>query len=53
MNPEAKFIKQKSKGRYFYFRGDRKTRKANFRQIEHLVKPYPKREGEGNGEQVH
>ena len=44
MNPEAKFIKQKSKGKYFYFRGDRKTRKVNFEQIKHLVKPYPKRE---------
>ena len=41
--PAAKFIKQKSKDRYFYFRGDKRTRKKNRRAIEHLIKPYPKR----------
>ncbi|MEE0897857.1 MAG: hypothetical protein U0L88_09565 [Acutalibacteraceae bacterium] len=42
-HPDAKFIKQKSKGRYFYFRGTKKERKENYKKIEHLVKPYPKR----------
>lgn len=41
--PDAKFIKQKSKDRYFYFRGDKRTRKKNRKAIEHLIKPYPKR----------
>lgn len=44
IHPNAKFVKQKSKGRYFYFRGDRKTRKQNCNQIKALIKPYPKRE---------
>lgn len=42
-HPDAKFIKQKSKGRYFYFRGTKKERKEEYRKIKHLVKPYPKR----------
>lgn len=41
--PDAKFIKQKSKDRYFYFRGDKKTKRKNLKAIEHLIKPYPKR----------
>lgn len=41
--PEARFVRQKSKGRYFYFRGDKRTKRDNFKQIKHLVKPYPKR----------
>lgn len=44
MCPTAKFIKQKSKGRYFYFRGSKKTRRANRQSIQHLIKPYPKRD---------
>lgn len=43
MYPNAKFIKQKSKDRYFYFRGDKRTRRRNRAAIEHLIKPYPKR----------
>lgn len=41
--PTAKFIKQKAKDRYFYFRGDKRTRKKNRNAIKHLIKPYPKR----------
>lgn len=43
--PNAKFVEQKSKGRYFYFRGDRKAKKANYNAIKHLIQPYPKRGG--------
>lgn len=42
--PNAQFIKQKSKDRYFYFRGSKKTKKKNMSKIEHLIKPYPKRD---------
>lgn len=38
--PEAKFIPQKSKGRYFLFR---KNKKVHYESIKHLIKPYPKR----------
>ena len=41
--PNAKFIKQKSKSRYFYFKCDRRQRKAYLRAIQDLIKPYPKR----------
>ena len=41
--PDAKFIKQKSKERYFYFRGDKRTRKRNRAAIASMIKPYPKR----------
>lgn len=41
--PNAQFVKQKSKGRYFYFRGDKRTRRKNFNQIKSLIEPYPKR----------
>lgn len=43
LHPEARFVEQKSKDRYFCFRGDRKTRRANMAAIADLVKPYPKR----------
>lgn len=43
IHPDAKFIKQKSKDRYFYFRGSKTTRRKNRKAIEHLIKPYPKR----------
>lgn len=42
--PDAKKVKQNSKGRYFFFRGSRKERKYHKSKIEHLIKPYPKRE---------
>ena len=44
LHPEAKFVKQKSKGRYFYFRGNKKTRRKHTDAIRDLLKPYPKRE---------
>ncbi len=39
--PNAKFVKQKSKHRYFYFVGKRKH--VLYTNIKHLIKPYPKR----------
>lgn len=47
IHPDAKFITQKSKSRYFYFRCDRKTKRQYMKAVEHLIKPYPKR-GESN-----
>tara|TARA_R110000868_G_scaffold203969_8_gene451960 strand:+ start:128 stop:1624 length:1497 start_codon:yes stop_codon:yes gene_type:complete len=41
--PEAKFIKQKAKSRYFYFLGSKKERKLNRLTISSQIKPYPKR----------
>jgi hypothetical protein len=41
---DAKFIKQKSKERYFLFRGKDKERHLD--SISHLIKPYPKRKNE-------
>ena len=43
MYPDAKFIKQKAKDRYFYFRGSKGAKRKNRKAIEHLIKPYPKR----------
>lgn len=43
IHPNAKFIKQKSKGRYFYFRCNKKAKRQYMKAIEHLIKPYPKR----------
>lgn len=45
--PNARFVKQKSKGRYFYFRGDKKQRRESYKSIEHLVTEYPKRKAGG------
>lgn len=41
--PDAKKVKQNSKGRYFAFRGTKKEIKQNRAAISHLIKPYPKR----------
>lgn len=41
--PSARFVQQQSKGRYFYFRGDKRTRRDNKRKIADIIKPYPKR----------
>lgn len=41
--PQAKKIKQHSKGRYFCFRGSKSAKKKHLQAIAHLVKPYPKR----------
>ena len=43
--PNVQIVKQKSKARYFYFRGDKRRKRELRKQIEHLIKPYPKREG--------
>ena len=45
IRPDAQFIEQKAKDRYFYFRGDKKTRRQNKAAIQDLIKPYPKRGG--------
>lgn len=44
VHPDAKFITQKSKARYFYFRGDKRERRDNRRKVQDMIKPYPKRE---------
>lgn len=41
--PNAEFVKQKSKCRYFAFRGSKKAQKQHLKAIESLIKPYPKR----------
>lgn len=42
--PNVQIIKQKSKSRYFYFRGDKRTKKQLRSSISNLIKPYPKRQ---------
>jgi len=42
-HPDAKFIKQKSKHRYFLFRGNSNTKKKHKKAIDFIIKPYPKR----------
>lgn len=42
-HPNVVKVKQNSKHRYFYFRGNKYQKKANLAAIGHLVKPYPKR----------
>lgn len=42
-HPDAVFIKQKSKHRYFYFNCDKRKSKTHKKAIGHLIKPYPKR----------
>lgn len=44
--PNAKLVEQLSKERYFYFRGTKNDTKHLKKKIEHLIKPYPKRDGE-------
>lgn len=41
--PNAKFIPQHSKDRYFLFRGSKTNKKHLKKSIEHLIKEYPKR----------
>lgn len=43
-NRKVEKVKQNSKHRYFLFRGSAKTRAYLKSKIEHLIKPYPKRE---------
>jgi hypothetical protein len=40
---DVKKVKQNSKHRYFYFVGNKAECKYHKKQIEHLIKPYPKR----------
>lgn len=40
---QVKKVKQNSKHRYFLFRGSKSDQKYHKKQIEHLIKPYPKR----------
>ena len=42
-HPDVKKIKQNSKGRYFCFRGSKKTKEKHRETLSHLIKPYPKR----------
>tara|TARA_Y100000768_G_scaffold256517_1_gene195018 strand:- start:344 stop:1093 length:750 start_codon:yes stop_codon:yes gene_type:complete len=41
--PNAEFIPQASKRRYFYFLGNKTEKKYYKKQIENQIKPYPKR----------
>ena len=41
--PDAKFVKQKAKSRYFYFLGDKRERLLNRSKLTDQIKPYPKR----------
>lgn len=41
--PNLKVIRQKSKGRYFYFRGDKREVRDLRKSILHLIRAYPKR----------
>jgi uncharacterized membrane-anchored protein len=43
--PQAEFVTQYNKHRYFYFRGSKSNKKYLKSQIEDLIKPYPKRDG--------
>jgi len=41
--PDAKKVEQRSKHRYFLFRGTKSEKRYYKSKIEHLIKPYPKR----------
>jgi len=43
MFPDAVFVPQYNKHRYFYYRGSKSNRKFLKKQIAHMIKPYPKR----------
>jgi hypothetical protein len=45
-NREVFKVKQNSKHRYFLFKGSKKAQRYLKSKIEHLIKPYPKRETE-------
>ena len=45
-NSKIEFVKQKSKSRYFCFRGSKKVQKQHLKAITHLIEPYPKRVGD-------
>jgi len=48
-HPKVEKVKQNSKGRYFLFRGNKKEKAYYKKQIEHLIKKYPKREENKDG----
>ena len=41
--PDAKFVPQTSKKRYFYFLGNKTDKKYYKSKIQEFIKPYPKR----------
>ncbi len=41
--PDAEFVPQASKGRYFYFLGNKKEKQHYKNKIAEFIKPYPKR----------
>lgn len=41
--PDAVFVPQYNKHRYFYYRGSKSNKKFLKKQVEHMIKPYPKR----------
>ena len=43
MFPDAVFVPQYNKHRYFYYRGSKSNKKFLRKQVEHMIKPYPKR----------
>jgi group I intron endonuclease len=47
--PDAIFVPQYRKQRYFYFIGNKSEIKKNHKAIEHLILPYPKRNNEISG----
>lgn len=42
-HPDIKKVKQNSKHRYFFFRGNKYENRFHIQSIKHLIKPYPKR----------
>lgn len=49
--PDAEFVTQSRKGRYFAFRGPRFVRRKHAQAISHLVKSYPKRAVEAQADE--
>ena len=45
-HPNAKFVPQYRKRRYFYFIGDKRENRKYFNSIKNLILPYPKRNSE-------
>lgn len=41
--PDAEFVKQKAKHRYFYFNCDKRKKKQHYKALHSLILPYPKR----------
>lgn len=47
--PNAVFVPQYRKQRYFYFIGSKTENRKNYKTIKHLILPYPKRNNEISG----